>query len=165
MRSVLRVHFHGRMADPEPELREPISDTAPKPRAGEVGELVSRIGGDLKTIAEDHVALARLELIEGLKQPLADAVAILLGGMLAVMGLGLLSVAAVVAIEPLIEPLWARMVLMAIVYVVAGGALVRGYVKKLGKDAPPELPRSKTEAARTTAAIKDELREGITRDD
>lgn len=143
--------------------RDPISDTAPKPEAG-VGSLVSRIGDDLKTIAEDHVALARLELIEGLKEPLADAVAVLLGGMLAVFGLGLLSVAAVVALEPLIEPLWLRMVLMAIVYFVAGGALVRGYAKQLGKDTP-SLKRTKREVERTATVIKDELREGISRDD
>jgi uncharacterized membrane protein YqjE len=142
--------------------REPISDTAPKPPG--VGELVSRIGDDLKTLAEDHVALARKELIDDLKEPLADAVAVLLGGMLAVFGLGLLSVAAVVALEPLIEPLWLRMILMAIVYFALGGALVRGYVKQLGKDAP-SLKRSKREAERTAEVIKRELREGITRDD
>jgi uncharacterized membrane protein YqjE len=151
------------MADPQTRA-EPVSDIAPKAQPG-VGTLVSRIGDDLKTMAEDHVALARLELIEGLKEPLADAVAVLLGGMLAVFGLGLLSVAAVVALEPLIEPLWLRMVLMAIVYFVAGGALVRGYIKQLGKDTPPKLDRTKREAARTAAVIKDELREGITRDD
>jgi uncharacterized membrane protein YqjE len=149
---------------PEPNSRpDPVSDTAPKPQPS-VGGLVSRIGDDLKTIAEDHVELARLELVNGLKQPLADAVAVLLGGVLAIFGLGLLSVAAVVALEPLIEPLWLRMILMAVVYFVAGGALVRGYAKQLAKDAP-SMTRSKHEAERTAAVIKDELREGITRDD
>lgn len=129
---------------------------APKAEPG-VGGLVQRIGGDLKAIAEDQLALARLELIDGLKEPLADAAAIVLGGVLAIIGFGLACATAVVALEPLIEPLWARMLIMSVAYM-AVGALVAGvYIKQLRRDAPPSMSRTKREASRTAEAIKAEV--------
>ncbi len=135
--------------------RSPTSDVAPKAEPG-VGGLVQRIGGDLKAIAEDQLALARLELIDGLKEPLADAVAIVLGGVLAIIGLGLACATAVVALEPLIEPLWARMLIMSVVYMACGAIVAGVYIKQLRSDAP-SMARTKREASRTVEAIKAEV--------
>jgi len=116
-----------------------------------------RIGDGLKTIAEDEVKLARLELLDELKKPLASAGAIVLGGVIALFGMGLLCVTVVVALEPLVEPLWLRMLIMAAVYFAAMIVVMGIYMKRFQVDATPELPRTKREAKATVEAIKSEI--------
>ena len=121
---------------------------------------MSRIGEGLKTIAADEVKLARLELLDELKKPLASAGAIVLGGVIALFGVGLLCATAVVALEPLIAALWLRMLLMSAVYFALGGVVMRVYVKRFQVDATPELPRTKREAKATIEAVKTEITHG-----
>jgi len=110
-------------------------------QGGEVSELMGRIGDGLKTIAADEMKLARLELVDEVKKPLASAGAIILSGVIAIVGIGFLCATAVAALEPLIPALWSR----------------RLYVKKLAVDPTPDTPRSVQEAKRTYQAVKEEL--------
>ena len=121
---------------------------------GKVGELLHRITDDVKTIARDEVELARMEIESTAKRAAADAAVVLLGGIVALIGLGLLCVVAVVALEPLISPLWLRLLIMSVVYLVAGGALAGGFAKKLGHDVKPDLDLPKREAQQTVDAVK-----------
>jgi uncharacterized membrane protein YqjE len=138
-------------------MDQPQVDTKESAQPAEVGDLLSRIGNGLKTIAEDEVKLARIELLEEMKKPLASAGAIVLGGVIALFGVGLLCATVVVALEPLIEPLWLRMVIMSAVYFALGGVVMRVYVKRFQLDAAPELPRTKREAKATVEAVKEEI--------
>lgn len=131
-----------------------------EPQPAEIGTLMSRIGDGLKTIAQDEVKLARLELLDELKKPLASAGAIVLGGVIALFGVGLLCATAVVALEPLITALWLRMLIMSAVYFALGGVVMRVYMKRFELDATPELPRTKREAKATIEAVKSEITHG-----
>ncbi len=132
--------------------------TAPSEPNGKVGELLHRITDDVKTIARDEVELARMEIERTAKSAAADAAIVLLGGIVALIGLGLLCVVAVVALEPLIEPLWLRLLLMSIVYLLAGGSVAGAFAKKLGHDIKPDLDLPKREAQQTVDAVKAGLR-------
>lgn len=126
----------------------------------EIAPLMSRIGDGLKTLAQDEIKLARLELMDEIKKPLASAGAIVLGGVIALFGMGLLCTTVVVALEPLIEPLWLRMVIMSAVYFAVGRVVMGIYVKRFQVDATPELPRTKQEAKATVEAVKSEITNG-----
>lgn len=55
------------------------------------GDLARRIVEDLKIIARDEARLARLEIDQGLKRATADVATIVLGGIVALIGFGLLA--------------------------------------------------------------------------
>jgi len=118
---------------------------------------MQRIGDGLKTIASDEVKLAKVELLEELKKPLVDAGAIVLGGVIVIIGLGLLCTTAVVALEPLIPALWLRMVIMSVAYFALGYGIMVLYAKRFQSNVTPELPRTTLEAKRTVEAVKAEL--------
>ena len=136
-------------------MEQPENSESPQP--AEVGTLMRRIGDGLKTIAEDEVKLARLELMEEIKKPLASAGAIVLGGVIALFGVGLLCATAVVALEPLVPALWLRMLLLSAVYFAIGRVVMHIYLKRFQVDATPELPRTKREAKATIEAVKSEI--------
>lgn len=127
---------------------------------GRVGELLHRITDDVKTIARDEVELARIELEHTAKSAAADAAIVLLGGIVALIGLGLLCTVAVVALEPLIEPLWLRLLIMSIVYLALGGSVAGVFAKKLGHDVKPDLDLPRREAQQTVDAVKHGLQAG-----
>lgn len=135
------------------EQTEPRNPEAP----AEVGALMRRIGDGPKTIAEDEVKLARLELMEEIKKPLASAGAIVLGGVIALFGVGLLCTTAVVALEPIVPALWLRMVIMSAVYFAVGAVVMRIYMKRFQVEAPVSLSRTTREAEATVQAIKAEV--------
>lgn len=122
-----------------------------------IGELVRRIGDDLKVIATGEVALARAELSKNLKLAVAEMAGLVLLGLVALIGFGLLCVSAVAALAAVIPPLWARLLLMAAVYIVVGGLGAYLIAKRLKRDVTPDLSRTKTEARRTAATIRQEL--------
>lgn len=137
---------------------DPNAESQPSSQQpGEVGDLMRRIGDGLKTLAESQIKLAKLELLDEVKKPLASAGAIVLGGVIALFGVGLLCATAVVALEPLVGPLWLRMVIMSAVYFALGRLVMRLYTKRLQADVSPELPRAAHEAKRTVQALKAEL--------
>lgn len=131
-----------------------------EPRAesdGRVGELLQQITHDLKTIARDEVELVRLELKQTARAAAADAAFILLGGIVALIGLGLLCVVAVAALEPAIPPLWLRMLIMAVVYLALGGGIAAVFAKRLKRDVTPDLDAPAGHAKRTVESVREGL--------
>jgi len=102
-----------------------------------LGDVMRRIGDDVKTIAGDELQLAKMEFIRAIKVAAGDAAGVVLGGIVALIGFAMLCVTAVVALAPVIPQLWLRMIIMAAFYLVVGGAVVRLCVKKLLGDANP----------------------------
>lgn len=127
---------------------------------GDVGGLIRRINDDLKGIARDEVALARIEVTKAIKLATAEAGAIVLSGVVALIGLAMLCVAVVPALEPAIRPLWLRLVLMAAVYLGVGGGVAAVFVKRLKHDATPDLSVVQREAKRTIQTVREGLHHG-----
>lgn len=125
---------------------------------GRIGELLHRITDDVKTIAKNEVDLARLEFERTARSAAADAAIIMLGGVVALVGLGLLCTVAVVALVVVIPPLWLRLLIMAIVYLAVGGGIAGVFAKRLSLDVRPDLDLPRREAARTVDAIRSGLR-------
>jgi len=123
-----------------------------------VGELVQRITDDVKTIASDELQLTKLELSRTVKTAAGEAAVVVLGGIVALIGFGMLCVVAVVALGAVIEALWLRLLIMAAVYLVAGGVIAGAFAKKLASDARPDLSLPIYEAKATVVNIKDGLR-------
>ncbi len=132
-------------------------DTTTSPPDGakeRVGEIIHHITDDVKTIASGEVELARTELARTVKVAATEAGIILLGGIVALIGLGLLCLVAVVALASVIPPLWLRLLIMAIVYLAIGGAVVGVFAKRLKKDAVPDMSTPIHEARSTVRDIK-----------
>lgn len=119
-----------------------------------IGDVMRRIGEDVKTIAGDELQLAKLELTHAMKKTAGDAAAIVLGGIVALIGFGMLCVTAVVALEPVIPALWLRMIIMAAIYLLAGGVVAGIFVKKLKDDANPADSDAIEGARATVESIK-----------
>jgi hypothetical protein len=123
-----------------------------------VGELVNRITDDVKTIASDELQLAKIELTRGVKTAVGEAAVVVLGGIVALVGFAMLCVVAVVALAPVIPALWLRLLIMAAVYLVAGGAIAGVFAKKLAKDIRPDLSDTVYEAKKTVQNVKEGLK-------
>jgi uncharacterized membrane protein YqjE len=100
-----------------------------------LGDVVRRIATDVRTIAGDELQLAKQELGHGFKAAAIDGATIILGGVVALIGLGMLCVTAVVALAPVIPPLWLRMLMMAVLYLVVGTVVAGVYVGRLRNEA------------------------------
>lgn len=124
---------------------------------GRIGELLQQITDDLETIARDEIELVRLDLVYTAKSAAADAAFVRLGGIVALIGLGLLCGAAVAALEAVISPLWLRMLIMAVVYLAVGGGVAGVFGRRLKRDAVPDLAAPTGHAKRTV----DSVREGL----
>lgn len=124
-------------------------DTQPQPQADRhVRDLLYRITDDVKTLARDEVELVRDELKAAARAAALDVGAALLGAIVALVGLGMLCVVVVVALAPVIPALWARLLVMASVYLVLGTAVAAGFASRLKTDVPSFAP-AKYEARRT----------------
>lgn len=119
-----------------------------------LGDVVRRIGTDVKTIASDELQLAKLELTKAMKVVAGDAAAVVLGGIVALVGFAMLCVTAVVALAPVIPALWVRMIMMAAIYLLTGGIVVGIFVRKLKSDANPAESDTVEEAKATVENIK-----------
>jgi uncharacterized membrane protein YqjE len=122
-----------------------------------VAELARRAAGDLKILARDELELARLEFSKSLRTALADGAAMVLGGVIALIGFALLCMTAVVALAPWVPSLALRMAIMSAVYLVVGGMFASVFMKRLRRDLPPELRRAREEARRTVQAVREEV--------
>lgn len=122
-----------------------------------VGELVHRITDDVKTIAGDELQLAKIEIGRSLKAAAADGAMVILGGVVALIGFAMLCVAGVDALGAVIAPLWARLLMMAALYLIAGAVIASSFVKKLAADAKPDMSLPIYEAKATVDNIKDGL--------
>lgn len=135
------------------EKRVPNGDARPG-----VGELVNRITDDVKTIASDELQLAKLELTKSVKTAAGEAAVVVLGGIVALIGFGMLCVVAVVALEPVISALWLRLMIMAVIYLVAGGAIAGVFARKLAGDAKPDMSDTVYQAKKTVENVKEGLK-------
>jgi hypothetical protein len=124
---------------------------------GRIGELIHRITDDVKTIAKDQIELAKDELQSTAKSAAMDSAAIVLGGIVALIGFGMLCVAAVAALAGVIPPLWARLLIMAAVYLVAGGAIAGVFVKRLKSDIKPDLTVPAYQTKQAMTSVKEAL--------
>jgi hypothetical protein len=122
------------------------------------GELLHHITDDVKTIARGELELARNEVTRTSRAAAADAAVIVIGAVVALIGLGLLCVAAVVALAPVIPQLWLRLLIFAAIYLVIGGVLAAVFAKRLPRDATPDLHEAKEEARLTAQDVADGLR-------
>ena len=126
----------------------------------DIPELVQRIARDLRGVARDELRLAQLELTQTVKHAATAALAILLGSVVVLIGLALAFVAAVPALGALIGPLWLRLLIVALAYIVLGGAVVAVFVKRLQREAKPNLTKVKHRAQATVLALKEGLHHG-----
>lgn len=104
-----------------------------------LGEVLQDATLDVKTIARDERELAQLEIQRTVRAAAIDGAVILLGGMVALIGLGLLCVAAVAALGYIISWLWLRLLIMALVYMMIGGILAAAFGSKLREQARLDL--------------------------
>jgi len=122
----------------------------PEPR---VGDLVHRITDDVKTLAHGELELAKLELEHSAKVAAADGAVVILGGIVALIGLGMLATAVAVVLAPVIPPLWLRLVIMAVIYIACGVIAAVIYSRRI-KQAMPHLTIARDEATQTIVNIK-----------
>ena len=118
-----------------------------------VSELLHDIGHDVRTIAGDEIALVRHELTSSVRHLLVDAVGTALGATVALIGLGFLCTAAVAGLAPVIPPLWLRLVIMAVIYVLLGALAAYRFAEKL-RDDSPSLDASARGARNAVDAVK-----------
>jgi hypothetical protein len=122
-----------------------------------VGEIIHRVTDDVKTIAKDEVELARLELERSARTAVTEAGGAMLGGFVALIGLGLLCVSAVDALEPAVPPLWLRLLLMAGVYLVVGALVAGVFARRLKRQAPPDMSRVVDHAKQTVDTVRQHI--------
>lgn len=124
---------------------------------GRVGDLLHRITDDMKTIAKGELELAKGEVQVTAKTAAFEAAIIVLGGIVALIGLGMLCASAVAALEPLIGSLALRLLLMAFVYLVVGAIVAGIFAKRLKKGVVPDTAVAGYEAKRTVQGVKHAL--------
>jgi hypothetical protein len=125
-----------------------------------ISSLFRDVVDDLRTIARDEAALARMEVGKSLERAAGDAAGVTLGGIVALIGFGMLCVAAVVALDEVIASLALRLLLMAIVYLIIGGGIAAMFGRRLRKDAVPDLSVVKYEARSTVQNLEEAVRHG-----
>ena len=125
-----------------------------------LGGLTKRLVEDVNTLARDHVDLAKVELGRSVKRSAVKLIGSLVGAMVALIGFAMLCAALVPALEAVIDPLWARMLIAAGIYLVIGGAVAGILLGRLKRDLPPELPRTKLEARETAHLLKEQVHHG-----
>jgi Putative Actinobacterial Holin-X, holin superfamily III len=126
-----------------------------------VGNLVAHVAQDVATLAKDEVTLAKLELESKLQTAALSAAATAISGALGLIGFALLCATAVVAIEPILPSLWARMLLMSVCYLLLGALGSAVFVLQLKRKVTGNpAPRATREARETLAAAQSEVRHG-----
>lgn len=134
--------------------RNTDAGAAPPP---DVGELLQDIGRDVKTIASDELELVRNKLAHHFEQVITRAAATWLGATVALIGVAMLCVVAVVALAPVMPPLWLRLLVMALVYIVIGATIAGIFGARLAKSWVPDLSEPIDQLKRTTEAIHEGL--------
>ncbi|HEY6035237.1 MAG TPA: phage holin family protein [Kofleriaceae bacterium] len=120
-----------------------------------VGDLLKHIGDDVKTIAVSELELARTKLGSYLEQTVMKAAAMILGAFVALVGLAMLCVVVVVALAPVIPPLWLRLLIMAGIYLFVGGGATFLFGRKMAT--PPDLDHEVREVGQTIDKVSEGL--------
>jgi putative superfamily III holin-X len=122
-----------------------------------IGELIKHIGDDVKTIASDELEMGRNALVNRLESIVIKAGLGLLGAAVVLVGLGMLCLTVVFALQPVIAALWLRMLIMSIVYLAIGAAAVTYAAKRIGVRDVGDLDNQIKEAGDTIDAVKNGL--------
>jgi hypothetical protein len=122
-----------------------------------LGELIQHIGKDVKTIASDELEMGRNALVNRLESIVIKAGLGLLGAAVVLVGLGMLCLTVVFALQPVIAALWLRMLIMSIVYLLVGAAAVTYAAKRIGARDVGDLDNQIKEAGDTIDAVKNGL--------
>lgn len=125
-----------------------VSESSREPK---VGDLLKHIGEDVKTIAISELELSRHKLGGYLEHTVMKASVMILSSFVALVGFAMLCVTAVVALEPVIHPLWLRLLLMSLVFIGAGGIAARVFAKKLLSG--PDMDNEVDEVGQTFDAV------------
>lgn len=133
-----------------------MRDTRIVTREPPLGELARRVGSDLDRLARGHVELARLEITASVRAVAADAISALVSAVVVLIGFGLLLLAGVAALAPLVPALWLRLLIAAVVYLLVGGTIAASFVRKLRG----ELPAPASGARRETAPLVEQPQHG-----
>lgn len=120
-----------------------------------VSDLLKHVGDDLKTIATTELELTRNKMSEYLDRTIMRASVIIIGAFIALIGLAMLCVVAVLALQPVIGPLWVRLLLMSMVYILVGGGAAVAYARRVAKG--PDIENEVDEVGQTFDAIKNGL--------
>jgi hypothetical protein len=129
--------------------------TADLPKAT---ELLADIGRDLRTIAADELELTHSKLKQFLERQILKAGIAVLGATVALIGLAMLCVVAVVVLAPIIPELWLRLLLMAAVYIGLGGSATYVSARRILATHGPKLDKQISEIGETVDAIRQGLK-------
>lgn len=122
-------------------------------------DLIRRISEDVRTIARDEFELLRGEARRVARSAAVDGAAVLLGGIVALIGLAILCLAAVAALAPVLPSLALRLVVMGVVYLGIGGSLAASFALRLRRNAVPDVAVPVREARATLQGAKAALEE------
>lgn len=123
-------------------------------------DLIRRISEDVRTIARDEIELLRGEARRVARSAAVDGAAVLFGGIVALIGLAILCLAAVAALAPVLSSLALRLVVMGVVYLGIGGSLAASFALRLRRTAVPDVTVPVREARATLQGAKAALEEG-----
>lgn len=134
----------------------PGQSFTPPEEPGRIGPLLHRIADDVRVIARDEVEMARGALEHNVKSASIDAAVIVIGAIVALIGLGFACTAAAVGLAYAL-PLWASLLIFAGIYIVLGGIIAGVAASKLKSAAKPDLRVPADEATRTLRGMKESL--------
>jgi hypothetical protein len=123
-------------------------------------DLIRRISEDLRTITRDEIELLRGEARRVARTAAADGAGVVLGGVVALIGLALLCLAAVAALAPVLPSLALRLLVMGVVYLGIGGSLAASFALRLRRRAVLDVAVPVREARATVKGARAALEEG-----
>ncbi len=100
-----------------------------------IGELLKRIVRDLHAAAGAELQLTQQKMVTYLEQTVLKISVVIIGGFVAAVGLAMLCVVAVLVLQPFIQLIWMRLVLMSVVYLLVGGGAVVMFARRAGPNA------------------------------
>lgn len=122
--------------------------------------LIQRISEDVRTITRNELELFRGEARRVARSAATDGAAVLFGGIVALIGLAILCLAAVAGLAPVLPSLALRLVVMGVIYLGIGGSLAAAFALRLRHRAVPDLAVPVREARATLQGAKAALEEG-----
>lgn len=122
-------------------------------------ELVALLVQDVTELTRCELALAKVEVEHRLRKAAVSLAASVLGATVALFGLAMLCATAVVALAPIIPALWARMLLVSVIYLLFGSVAAFVFLLQLRRSAAKvSAPRALHEARETLAAVGAEVK-------
>jgi uncharacterized membrane protein YqjE len=131
------------MANDSPRVREVEVATPPPPRPAaaepSLGDLFRQLSQDSTTLIKQEVALAKAEVRESVKRIGRSAAMILVGAMLALVGLLALTAFLIVLLGDLMANYWLAALIVGLLFVVIGALLASTHLKRIQEtDIKPE---------------------------